>query len=130
MADLFKRAHARFPCDLPVTVFTGPTGGIKLGPARVLDLSLSGCYLLFGGELKNGGAYRLRCESQGEYLDLPGRVVREGPRAPKDPRARHFGLVFTLTRDQEKALMRLIDHVRRGPDKPGEDRFLRDYWSS
>jgi hypothetical protein len=96
----------------------------------VLDLSLSGCYLLFGGALKNGGAYRLRCEHAGEYLDLPGRVAREGPRAPNDPRARHFGMVFTLTRDQEKALMRLIDHVRRGPEKPGEDRFLRDYWSA
>lgn len=130
MADLFKRAHARFPCDLAVIVFTGPTGGIKLGPARVLDLSLSGCYLLFGGLLKAGGAYRLRCEHDGAYLDLPGRVAREGPRAPNDPKARHFGMVFTLTRDQEKALMRLIDDVRRRDERPGEDRFLRDYWSS
>lgn len=130
MADLFKRAHARFPCDLPVIVFTGPTGGIKLGPARVLDLSLSGCYLRFGGELKPGGAYRLRCEHGGAFLDMPGRVAREGPRAPKDPKARHYGIVFTLTRDQEKALLHLIDAVRRGEDKPGEDRFLRDYWSS
>lgn len=129
MADLFKRAHARFPCDLPVVVFTGPTGGIKIGPARILDLSLSGCYLRFGGELKAGGAYRLRCEHAGEFLDLPGRVVREGPRDGKDAKARHFGVVFTLSRDQEKALLRVIDQVRRGPEKPGEDRFLRDYWA-
>ncbi len=128
MSDLFKRAHARFPCDLPVTVFTGPTGGMKLGAARVLDLSLSGCYVVFQAELKIGGAYRLRCEWGGEFLDMPGRVVREGPRSPKDPKARHFGMVFTLSRDQEKVLLRVIDQVRRTPEKPGEDHFLRNYW--
>ncbi|MDX6770571.1 MAG: PilZ domain-containing protein [Elusimicrobiota bacterium] len=128
MSDLFKRAHARFACDLPVIVFTGPTGGLKLGPARLLDLSLSGGYLCLAGELKLGGAYRLRLEWGGEFLDLPGRVVREGPRSPKDPKARHFGLVFTLSRDQEKALLRVIDQVRRAPEKPGEDHFLRNYW--
>ncbi len=128
MADLFKRAHARFPCDLPVSVFTGPTGGIKLGMAKLSDLSLSGCYLLFAGDLKVGGAYRLRCEWAGEYLDMPGRVVREGPRVAKDPKARGYGIVLTLSRDQEKALLKLIDHVRRAPEKPGEDRFLRSYW--
>lgn len=128
MADLFKRAHARFSCDLPVTVFTGPTGGLKLGTARVLDLSLSGCYLTLAGELKLGGAYRLRCERNGDYLDMPGRVVREGPRSPKDPKARSFGMVFTLSRDQEKALLRVINDVRRAPEKPGEDHFMRGYW--
>lgn len=128
MADLFKRAHARFPSDLPAVVFTGPTGGLNIGHARVLDLSLSGCYLRFEGDLKIGGAYRLRCEWTGEFLDLPGRIVREGPRDPKHPKARHFGLVFTLSRDQEKLLLRVIDRVRRAPEKPGEDRFLRGYW--
>lgn len=128
MADLFKRAHARFPCELPMALFTGPTGGIKIGTARVLDLSLSGCYLSFPGELKVGGAYRLRREDQGAFLDMPGRVVREGPRDPKDAKARRYGLVFTLSRDQEKALMHLIDHVRRHAEKPGEDRFMRGYW--
>jgi hypothetical protein len=128
MADLFKRAHARFPCDLPVTVFTGPTGGIKIASARLKDLSISGGYVELAGELKLGGAYRLRCEHAGEFLDMPGRVVREGARSAKDPKARHFGMVFTLSRDQEKALMRLIDQVRRGGEKPGEDRFLRGYW--
>lgn len=128
MADLFKRAHARFPCNLPVVVFTGPTGGLKIGSADVVDLSLSGCYLRFSGDLKLGGAYRLRCEWAWEFLDMPGRIVREGPRVPNDPKARQFGLVFTLTRDQEKVLMKLIDHVRRAPEKPGEDRFLRGYW--
>lgn len=128
MADLFKRAHARFPCDLQVTVFSGPTGGVQLGTARLLDLSLSGGYLLFAGDLKVGGAYRLRCSFDGAWLDMPGRIVREGPRAPKDPKARHFGMIFTLSRDQEKLLLRLIDQVRRAPEKPGEDRFLRNYW--
>ena len=128
MADLFKRAHARFPCELPVVVFTGPTGGLKLGTAVVVDLSLSGCFVRISGELKLGGAYRLRCEWAGDFLDMPGRVVREGPRVASDPKARQFGMVFTLTRDQEKVLMKLIDHVRRAPEKPGEDRFLRGYW--
>lgn len=128
MADLFKRAHARFPSDLGVVVFTGPTGGLNIGHARVLDLSLSGCYLRFSGELKIGGAYRLRCEWDGEYVDMPGRVVREGPRVAKEPKARNFGMVFTLTRDQEKVLLRVIDRIRHAPEKPGEDRFLRGYW--
>lgn len=128
MADLFKRAHARFPCDLAVSVFSGPTGGVQLGPGRLIDLSLSGGYLRFAGELKLGGAYRLRCAFGPDWVDLPGRVVREGPRAAKDPKTRHFGVVFTLSRDQEKLLLRLIDQLRRAPEKPGEDRFLRNYW--
>lgn len=128
MADLFKRAHARFPCDMPVFLFTGPVGGIKLGTARVLNLSLSGCYLSFPGQLKVGGAYRLRREAAGAYLDMPGRVVRESRRDTRRAEAQLYGFVFTLTRDQEKALMRLIDHLRRTPERPDEDRFLRGYW--
>lgn len=130
--DRFKRAHARFPCSLKVSVFTGPVGGIALGAGEIINLSVSGCLLVFAGSLKSGASYRLRLEWQEGALDLPGRVARAATAAAGTKGSRHYGLAFNLTYDQEKALMRLVDLVRRHGDAPGEDRLgrsLRDYWS-
>ena len=133
VADPIRRAHARIPCDRPVEVFLD-AGRRPLGSGRLLNLSLSGAYLRFEGELKRGMSYRLRMDGPDGPLDLPCRVVREGPRGgAKAPEVRHYGLIFNLTAGQERLLRRFVDVLRRQPapdQETGFDRSLRNYWSS
>ena len=134
MADAIRRSHARIPCDRPVEVFVGAASGRLLGAGRLLNISLSGAYLGFAGELQRGTPYRLRIDGPEGPLDLPCRVAREGPRAgAKAPGARQYGLIFNVSADQERLLRRLVDVLRRQPasdEETGLDRTLRDYWSS
>ena len=134
MADAIRRSHARIPCDLPIELFLGASAGGLLGAGRLLNVSLSGAYLSFAGELRRGTPYRLRVDGPDGLIVLPCRVAREGPRAgAKAPGARQYGLIFNLSTDQERALRRLVDLLRRQPasDKEsGLDRSLRNYWSS
>ena len=125
--DKSRRTHARWPSDLTVEVFSGPVGGIRIGQGQLLDLSLSGCLLRVRAQLKPGATYRLSVKWKEGVLDLPGRMARDAGRPGKDPAARQYGLAFNLTYDQEKALMRLIDLVRRA-DKPGDGGFMSSYW--
>ncbi|MFI5351042.1 MAG: PilZ domain-containing protein [Elusimicrobiota bacterium] len=133
MADPIRRAHARILCDRPVEVLVGVAIGRSLGAGRLLDLSLSGAYLRFEGELQRGTTYRLRVEEPGGRIDLPFRVAREGPRGgAKAPNSRNYGLIFNLSGDQERLLRRLVDVLRRQPLSGKEsalERTLRDYWS-
>lgn len=123
-----RRTHARFPSDLKVEVFSGPVGGIRLGEGLIIDLSLSGCLLRFAGApLRLGATYRLSYKWGESVLDLPGRMARDAGRSAKDPAARHYGLAFNLTYDQEKTLMRLIDLVRRS-ERAGGGGFMSNYW--
>jgi hypothetical protein len=125
--DLSKRSNARYPSDLKVEVHTGPVGGLRLGEGVIIDLSLSGCLLRTTAALKAGATYRLRARWSEGDLDLPCRMAREAGRSAKDPAARHYGLAFNLTYDQEKALMRLIDVVRRS-EQAGGGGFMSNYW--
>ena len=125
--DKSKRIHARFPSDLVVEVFSGPVGGVRIGEGRLLDVSLSGCFLSVKGLLNVGSTYRLHLTWKEGALDLPGRVARDAGRSGKDPSDRHYGIAFNLTGGQENSLRRLIDLIRR-TEKPGEDRFMRSYW--
>ncbi len=127
--DKSRRTHARFPCNLAVEVFSGPVGGVRVGQGVIMDVSLSGALLKVKGIVKIGATYRMRLKWTEGDLDLPGRVAREAGRV--DAATRYYGMVFNLTYDQEKALMRLIDLVRRGDQGPGEDGFsrsMRNYW--
>ena len=132
MAHVVRRSHARVPCDRRVLVFRGAAIGRRLGEGRLLDVSLAGAYLLFAGELERGTPYRLQAETADGPLDLPFRLAREGPRSsPKEPGARHYGLVFNLSVDQEARLRKLVDWLRRHPPIAEESRFdrsLRSYW--
>ncbi|HEX4047958.1 MAG TPA: PilZ domain-containing protein [Elusimicrobiota bacterium] len=134
MADAIRRAHARIPCDRTVEVFHGAAAGRRIGEGRLMNVSLSGAYLRFEGELQRGTPYRLRADGPDGPLDLPCRVAREGPRAgPQAPGVRQYGLIFNLSADQERLLRRLVELLRRQPSSDKEtnlDRSLRDYWSS
>ena len=134
MADPIRRSHARILCDRPVEVFHGAASGRLLGPGRLMDVSLSGAFLGFAGELQRGTTYRLRVEGPEGPLDLPFRVAREGPRSgAKNPGVRQYGLILNLSADQERLLRRLVDVLRRQPaadQESGLDRTLRNYWSS
>jgi hypothetical protein len=133
MADAIRRAHARFPCSRPVEVLLGAAAGTRLGTGILLDVSLAGGFMRFVGEMRVATPYRLRIESPDGAFEVPCRVVRLGPRgAPDAPQARHYGLTFNPTSDQESLLRRFLDVVRREPP-PMEtpfDRALRDYWSN
>ncbi len=132
MADAFRRAHARIPCDRGVVVFMGTSTGRRLGEGRLLDASLAGAYLRFPGELQRGTPTVWRSTPRTARSSFRFRVTREGPRGgPKEPGARHYGLVFNLSADQERRLRRLLDLLRRSP--PGEeenpfDKKMRNYW--
>jgi len=122
-----RRTHARWPSDLKVEVYSGPVGGVRIGQGLLIDLSVTGCLLRVSAMLKTGGTYRVSVTWKEGVLDLAGRVAREAGRSGKDPTARHYGIAFNLTGGQEKALMRLIDLVRRS-DKPDDKGFMRSYW--
>lgn len=122
-----RRSHARFPSDLKVEVFSGPVGGVRIGEGLLIDLSLTGCLLRVGATLRQGATYRLSCKWREGVLDLPGRVARDAGRSGSDPLARHYGLAFNLTYDQEKSLMRLIEVVRRS-EQAGGGGFMSNYW--
>ena len=134
MADAIRRSHARIPCDRSVEVHHGATGRL-LGQARMLNVSLSGAFVAYAGELQRGTPYRLRVDGPEGPVDLFCRVVREGPRAgPQAPGVRQYGMVFNLTADQERFLRRLLDAFRRQPAAADEkesdfDRSLRNYWA-
>jgi PilZ domain len=134
MSDAIRRSHARIPCDHQVEVHHGATNRL-LGKGRLLNLSLSGAFLAIDRELQRGTPYRLRVDGPEGPVDLPCRVVREGPRAgPKAPAVRQYGMVFNLSADQERVLRRLLDVLRRQPSAAGEkesglDSSLRNYWS-
>ena len=134
MSDAIRRAHIRIVCDIPAAIFLGVSVGRKLGEGRFLDISLSGAYIEFVGELQQGTTYRAGFQSSEGPLELPCRVVREGPRGnTKIPGAKRYGLLFTLSADQEKQLRRFLDFLMRQPSTDKEtrlDRSLRDYWSS
>lgn len=125
--DKSSRIHARFPSDLTAEVFSGPVDGVRIGKGILLDLSLSGCLLVVRGQLKTGATYRVSVKWTEGVLDLPGRVSRDAGRSGKDHAARQYGLAFNLTYDQEKALIRLIDLVRRSR-KPESKGFMGSYW--
>ena len=125
--DKTRRVHARFPSDMAAIIFSGPVGGVRIGEGQLLDLSLSGCLFRVRAQLKHGATYRLSLKWKEGVLDLPGRVTRDAGRSGKDTAVRQYGIAFNLTSGQEKSLRRLIDLIRR-TERPGEDRFMRDYW--
>ena len=125
--DKSRRAHARWPSDLNVEVFSGPVGGVRIGAGILLDLSLSGCLLRVRGTLRIGATYRISVKWKEGVLDLPGRMARDAGRSGNDPTSHHYGIAFNLTGGQEKELRTLIDQVSR-TEKPGDDRFMRGYW--
>jgi hypothetical protein len=116
-----------------VQVLQGAASGHSLGAGTLLDVSLTGGFLRLSAEMKPATAYRLKIAGPDGAFELPCRVVRVGPRgAPEEPGARHYGLAFNPTADQERRLRDAVEIVRRAPsvNETPLDRTLRDYWSS
>ncbi|MFI5346266.1 MAG: PilZ domain-containing protein [Elusimicrobiota bacterium] len=131
MADANRRAHARYPCLRPVQVYQGAASGYLLGSGTLLDISLAGGFLRTEQDLKPATSYRLRIEGPDGHLEIPCRVARVGPRnAPEMPKARHYGLNFNPSADQERLLRVCVDQARRAPPvtETSFDRSMRDYW--
>ena len=131
MADLIRRAHARFPCERPVEIYQGAASGYHLGPGILLDISLSGSFLRTEQDIKPATSYRLKIDGPDGLIEIPCRVARVGPRnAPEMPKARHYGLNFNPSADQERQLLRCVEQARRAPpaNETPFDRAMRDYW--
>lgn len=111
--------------NLTAEVFSGPVGGVRIGEGALQDLSVGGCLLSLRGQLKTGSTYRLSLAWQEGRLDLPCRVARDAG-VIGDGAERRYALEFNLTYDQEKALMRLLDLLRRTA-KPTKG-FMDSYW--
>ncbi|HAZ07764.1 MAG TPA: hypothetical protein DCZ01_04395 [Elusimicrobia bacterium] len=136
MVEPIRRAHARIPCDKPAQVFRGSVKGGLLCEARLLNLSLAGCYVRLRRPLEKGTSYRLKVTGPQGPVDLPCRMVREGPRQTakdqKDQVEFNYGMLFNLTSDQEMLLRGILDVLRREPLSAKEERLersLRDYWA-
>lgn len=125
--DKSRRTDSRWPSDLIVEVFSGPVEGVRIGEGHLLDLSVGGCFLRVRGLLKTGSTYRVHIKWKEGELDLPGRVARDAGHSPNDFDVRHYGISFNLTYDQEKALRRLIELMRRN-DNPDDKGFMSSYW--
>ncbi len=135
MGDAIRRSHARIPCDTPVEIFLGAAVGRLLGAGRLLNISLSGAFLVFEGELQRGTPYRIRPRRPRRPLELPL------PRRPGRPARRRQGArrppirpdLQPDRRTRSAACGRLVDVLRRQPATEKEsdfDRSLRNYWSS
>ena len=131
MAAPSRRAHIRILCDHPAEVFLGTMTGRRLGDGRLLDVSFSGAYLSIDADLQNGTPYRLRLKDAEGSWEPAFRVVREGARHPKRPFSRNYGILFSLSAEQERRWSRLVDEMRRHPtdQETRLDRSLRGYWS-
>jgi len=125
MDPISRRAHARVECDLPVEVFGGATEGGRVGGGYLVDLSLAGALLAYDGELSASTPYRVRLQTAEAGLDIPFRITRETARSPGHTDLRHYGLVFNLTSDQERALRKIVDARRPRPEPPAEESLLR-----
>jgi hypothetical protein len=131
MSDLIRRAHARYPCERPVEIFQGAAAGYLLGGGILLDVSLAGAFLRTEQDLKPATSYRLKIATPDGVIEIPCRVARVGPRnAPEMPKARHYGLNFNPSSDQERLLQRVVEEARRSPplNETPFDRSMREYW--
>jgi Tfp pilus assembly protein PilZ len=126
MAKSSRRVHARYPCDVPVEVFS-PVSAKKLADGRLLDLSMGGGSLETVLRLQKGVLYELRLDWLGQPMKLPARVAWVAPVAAKAT-ARRFGMSFNLTTAQESVLKLIVDRLRT-EQFPQDRGIARDYWS-
>ncbi|HAM34892.1 MAG TPA: hypothetical protein DEB40_04825 [Elusimicrobia bacterium] len=128
MADPFRRLHARYPCDVPVTILSF-LGNARLAEGRLVNLGVGGALLDCARPLEKKVPYLLRFPANISSLSLPGRVVWIAPRNPQNPQFHRYGVQFNLTSSQERILRALVERLRRALEQPEQPDFLRDYWN-
>ena len=127
MANLPRRSHERFPCDIPVAIHSAVTEA-KIAEARFLDLSMGGTLVRVETLLQKRVPYQFRFSWENHRLRVMGRVAWEAERDPKNPAWHHYGISLTLSTRQEEFFKRLIDRLRLENREERRD-FMRDYWS-
>ena len=116
-----RRVHARFACELPVTVWTADAK-TELAQGICLNIGMGGALFSCAAALQKGSPYLLRFGQSRKTFDLPGRVTHE----QKKPGT--FGFSFELNAKQTDKMRLVLDKVRAGrpDDKIGEK--LQTYW--
>jgi hypothetical protein len=112
MSGSFRRRPARYPCDVPVQVFSF-AGETPIGEGRFTDLSVDGAKFDLRRPLEWKTPYLFRLTWKRTTLELPGRVAWESPRDPKRPQWRQYGIQFNTSSQQEQPLRALVDDLRR-----------------
>lgn len=126
MANPPRRAHERFPCDIPVAIYS-PVTESKITEARFLDLSRGGASVYVETLLQKGVPYQFRFVWENHRLRVTGRVAWEAKRDPQKPAWHRYGINLTLSTRQEEFFKRLIDRLRVDNQEDRRD-FMRDYW--
>lgn len=126
MADPLRRLHGRHALQTAVGVRSFSTGA-RVGEGMLVDIGLGGALLRIGAVLERRVTYVFAFSLDGPILELPGRVVRDGPRDPAKPGVRRYGIQFNLTTAQERALQTQLKAALR-PPPPARRDIMRDYW--
>jgi hypothetical protein len=126
MPDPLRRLHARHACATAVVVHSFSTGA-KVADGMMVNISLGGTLIDIRAVLERRIAYILKFSLGGPILNLPGRVIWDGPRNLTDPRLYRYGIQFNLTTAQERALTAQLKVLIRPSQSPGRD-IMRDYW--
>jgi len=107
-----RRLFARFPCDLPVEIFS-PVSQTKLADARLFDVGMGGGNVSSDFNLQRATAYEFRMRFGKEQLAVLGRVVWSAPTDRREPGSNRYGVTFSLTASQEAVMAGLVAHLNR-----------------
>lgn len=99
----------------------------KVGDGTLINVSLGGALINIAAVLERRVAYVFKFSLGGPRLELPGRVVWDGPRNPAQPRFHRYGIQFNLTSAQERVLQAQVKALIRPPPSPRRD-IMRGYW--
>jgi hypothetical protein len=120
-----SRFHARFPCKVPVELWTHHKG-TSLGEGHFLDISVGGALFRCRTQLQKGVTYHFHCEGG---LRFDGMVVREHREEGNVEKDLFYGIRFDASSRQEGKIKKLIDALRMPAAEPSpfEER-LKTYW--
>jgi len=127
MATPPRRLLARYPCDVPVEVFSFISEAL-VAQGRFINISVGGARFDGASPLERGVTYFFRLLWKKKPVELPGRVVWAAPHQPRNPKLREYGIQFNLIREQENLLRTLVESLRRLVQAPEERNIMRDYW--
>ena len=118
-----QRVHARFACDLPVSVHAERH---KLALARFTNIGVGGASLDCETALEKGGAYDFWFTWVKEKLRIAGRIAWRADL--KEPKITRYGVMFDELTTKQMSIMRIVIDNLRQQQWPHKDPTLGNYW--